>query len=102
MVIDGSGFIIREKILKSIEDKKDIQETNKKNGKAKSLSSPSKSDVLEISTENLRASKVGLRSFEEALSLLNDTASLIKERGMSLGEVHSGIIDGSAVKIVIS
>ncbi len=102
MVIDGGGFVIRERILKIIDDKKDIQETKeKKNGKAKTLKAASKTDVLEVSTENLKASEVKIKDFEKALSLLDRTVDLIKESNVKLEDVHRKDVI-SAVKIVIS
>ncbi len=102
MVIDGGGFVIRERILKIIDDKRDIQGTKeKKNGKAKTLKAASKADVLEVSTENLKASEVKIKDFEKALSLLDRTVDLIKESNVKLEDVHRRDVI-SAVKIVIS
>ncbi|GEM_PF-5825964 len=102
MVIDGGGFVIRDKILKIIDDKKDVQETKeKKNGKAKSLKAASKSDVLEVSTENFKASEVKVKDFEKALSLLDKTVELIKEASVKPEDVHQKDVI-SVVKIVVS
>ncbi len=56
--------------------------------------------VKEVLTENRLAAQNGLGDFEAANHLLNETISMIKDVGASVGEVHSGPFSNSILSIV--
>ncbi len=98
MIIEGGGFPIRDKLLKLVEE----PSKSKKNGKAKRSSRDSaKSDVLEITAENVRASRAKVKDFDQAVELLNRTTRLISRDG-DISSVHSGSISSSLIKIIVS
>ena len=100
MIVEGGGLPIRDKLLKLVEGPDSAKsKKGKGNGKAKS-EVEKKTDILEVSAENIRASKVKLSSFEEAVKLLDRTVSLIKNGASS--DVHSGLSSGSMVRVIIS
>ncbi len=100
MVIEGGGFPIRDKLLKLVGEGEEVK--SRKNGKAKREDAPLKSDVYEISAENVRASRVDVSSFDRAVELLNSTTSMIARGDVDISDVHGGLAGSSLIKIVMS
>ncbi len=100
MIIEGGGFPIRDKLLKLVEEPS--KPKDKKNGKAKEAPQEApRSDVLEISAENRRASQVKVKDFEEAVDILGRTLELLRGAA-DAADVHSGLDSSSLIKVVIS
>ncbi len=58
------------------------------------------STVKEVIAENRLAATNGLDDFDAANQLLNETVAMIKDGGVSVGEVHSGPLSKSILTIV--
>ncbi len=110
MVVGESGGIIKI-IAPKVDTDRKPGGVKEKGSKAQRSStegaSRSVGDKLEISptvkdviTENRLAAQNGLDDFEAANQLLEETISMIREGGVSVGQVHSGPFSKSILTIV--